>query len=66
MRDSYLTEINNSHLFREYLRCSGFKLPGSRCHNWELVVHEEVIARIKKGHDGQTKFFICAALIGRK
>ncbi|MBB6054623.1 hypothetical protein HNR75_000495 [Tolumonas osonensis] len=66
MRDSHLTEINNAHLFMEYLRCSGFKLPGSRCNNWELVMHEEVIARIKKDSNGQKKFFICAALIGRK
>lgn len=34
--DSHLTEIKNSHLFTEYLMCSGIKLPRSRSENWEF------------------------------
>lgn len=36
--DSHLTEIKNSHLFTEYLMCSGIKLPRSRSENWEFFL----------------------------
>ena len=64
--DSHLTEIKNAHLFMEYLICSGIKSPRSRSENWELVDKERVVARIKKDHNGIAKFFICAAMLGRK
>ncbi len=66
--DSHLTEIKNSHLFAEYLMCTGIKLPRSRSENWEFfdAGKECVTARIKKDEKGITRFFICAALLGRK
>ncbi|WP_316675956.1 hypothetical protein [uncultured Tolumonas sp.] len=64
--DSHLTEINNSHLFMEYLRSSGVKSPLSRSDEWEFIEKERVVARIKKDNEGKSKFFICAAILGRK
>lgn len=66
--DSHLTEIKNSHLFAEYLMCTGIKLPRSRSENWEFfdAGKECVTARIKKDEKGNARFFICAALLGRK
>ena len=64
--DFHLTEIKNAHLFMEYLMSSGVKSPRSRSDYWELVDKERVIARIKKDHNGTAKFFICAAMLGRR
>jgi hypothetical protein len=64
--DFHLTEIKNAHLFMEYLMSSGIKSPRSRSDNWELVDKERVIARIRKDQNGIVKFFICAAMLGRK
>lgn len=64
--DFHLTEIKNAHLFMEYLMSSGVKSPRSRSDDWELVDKERVIARIKKDHNGTVKFFICAAMLGRR
>jgi hypothetical protein len=66
--DSNLTEIKNAHLFMEYLMCIGAKSPHSRRDDWELVDIDKkrVLARIIKDTNGDTKFFICAALLGRK
>ncbi|WP_024872978.1 hypothetical protein [Tolumonas lignilytica] len=64
--EPHLTEINNAHLFMEYLRSSGVKSPKSRSDEWEYIEKERVVARIKKDHEGKAKFFICAAMLGRK
>lgn len=66
--DSNLTEIRNAHLFMEYLMCIGAKSPKSRRDDWELIDIDKkrVLARIQKDTNGNTKFFICAALLGRK
>ena len=66
--DSHLTEIKNSHLFTEYLMCSGIKLPRSRSENWEFfdTGKDCVTARIKRDEKGHAHFFICATLLGRK
>lgn len=66
--DLQLTEIKNAHLFTEYLMSSGIKLPRSRSDNWEFIdtTKECVTARIKKDEKGIARFFICAALLGRK
>ncbi|WP_024871784.1 hypothetical protein [Tolumonas lignilytica] len=64
--EQHLTEIKNAHLFMEYLMCIGVKSPRSRRDDWELVDKERVLARIKKDKNGDTKFFICAALLGRR
>ena len=64
--DTHLTEIKNAHLFMEYLVSIGVKSPRTRRDDWELVDQERVLARIKKDNNGNTKFFICAALLGRK
>jgi hypothetical protein len=66
MMDPHLTEINNAHLFMDYLRCSGIKSPISRSDDWEFVEKDQVIARIKNDDNGKIKFFICAAMLGRK
>lgn len=66
MMDSHLTEIKNAHLFMEYLRNSGVKSPGSRSESWEFADKERVLAKISKDKNGDTKFFICAAMLGRK
>ncbi len=67
--DSFLTEIKNAHLFAEYLMCSGVKLPHSRSENWEATdarSKDRVLARIKNDGQGNVRFFICAAMIGRR
>ncbi len=66
--DLHLTEIKNAHLFTEYLMSSGIKLPGSRNDDWEFIDarKDRVMARIKKDEKGIARFFICAALLGRK
>ena len=64
--DTDLTELKNAHLFMEYLMSIGAKSPRSRRDNWELVDKERVLAKIQKDNNGDTKFFICAALLGRK
>lgn len=66
--EMYLTEIKNAHLFAEYLRSSGLKSPKSHDSEWELVdtEQEKVVARVRKDSTGKQKFFICAALLGRK
>ena len=64
--DTHLTEIKNAHLFMEYLMSIGAKSPRSRRDSWELVDKERVLAKIQKDNNGDTKFFICAALLGRK
>ncbi|TXH65939.1 MAG: hypothetical protein E6Q86_00185 [Tolumonas sp.] len=66
--DSFLTEIKNAHLFAEYLMCSGVKLPHSRSDNWEATDShkDKVVARIKNDGQGNVRFFICAAMLGRK
>jgi hypothetical protein len=64
--DSHLTEIKNAHLFMEYLMSIGAKSPRSRRDDWELIDKETVLARIKNDKNGHAKFFICAALLGRK
>jgi hypothetical protein len=38
----------------------------SRSDDWAFVDKERVIAQIKKDKNGDTKFFICAAILGRK
>lgn len=50
----------------EYLRSSGVKSPLSRSEEWEFIEKERVVARIKKDNEGKSKFFICAAILGRK
>jgi hypothetical protein len=64
--DSHLTEIKNAHLFMEYLMSIGAKSPRSRRDDWELMDKERVLARIKNDKNGDAKFFICAALLGRR
>ncbi len=66
--DLHLTEIKNAHVFAEYLMCSGIKLPRSRSEEWEFfdTRKECVTARIKRDEKGKARFFICAALLGRK
>lgn len=64
--DSYLTEIKNAHLFMEYLSTIGVKSPRSRRDEWECSDKERILARIKKDSNGNLKFFICAALLGRR
>jgi hypothetical protein len=66
MMDPHLTEINNAHLFMDYLRCSGIKSPISRSDDWECIEKDQVIARITNDDNGKIKFFICAAMLGRK
>ena len=53
MMDPHLTEINNAHLFMDYLRCSGIKSPISRSDDWEFVEKDQVIARIKNDDNGK-------------
>lgn len=66
--ERYLTEIKNAHLFAEYLRSSGLKSPKGNDCEWELIDtdQERVVARVKKDSTGKHKFFICAALLGRR
>lgn len=66
--EKYLTEIKNAHLFAEYLRSSGLKSPKSSDSEWELVDtdRERVVAKVQKDPSGNPKFFICAALLGRR
>ena len=42
------------------------KSPLSRSDEWEFIEKERVVARIKKDNEGKSKFFICAAILGRK
>ena len=58
--DQHLTEISNSYLFSEYLLCLGIAVPKFK-NNWEFRRENRVVARIKVGEEGQTKFYIAAA-----
>ena len=58
--DQHLTEISNSYLFSEYLLCLGIAVPKFK-NNWEFRRENRVVARIKVGEEGQTKFSIAAA-----
>lgn len=62
---THLTEITAPHLFVEYLHCLGIRIPRLR-ENWEFKDKDRIMARIQMGHEGQPRFFISAAHIGRK